>query len=59
MRPRTKRICIQLVIDEIELEYSRMNSEIRQIMYIGNFKYKEAKNIWRLRNPQVDLEMFR
>lgn len=59
MRTRTNRICIQLVIDEIELAYNRMESEIRHIIYIDGLPYKEAKRLWILRNPQVDLQIFR
>lgn len=59
MRPRTRRICIQIVIDEIELSYKKMESEIRHIIYVEGLPYKEAKRLWKLRNPQIDLQIFR
>lgn len=58
-RPRTQRICIQYVVDNIDYLYKRMLWDIKEIQISNNIKYKEAQMIWRTRNKEIDLEMFR
>ena len=58
-RPRTQRICIQYVVDNIDYLYKRMLWDIKEIQISNDIKYKDAQRIWRTRNSDIDLEMFR
>ena len=58
-RPRTKRVCIQTVIDEIDLLYSKMKNEVKIIQIERNIKYNEAFKIWKRKNINIDTEIFK
>lgn len=58
-RPRTQRICIQYVVDNIDYLYKKMLWDIKEIQISNDIKYKDAKNIWIQRNLEIDLQMFR
>ena len=61
-RPRTNRVCIELVSNLLEAKHQEEINLIRQIQMEENIKFKEAKTIYkqRLMNPisQLEVELF-
>jgi hypothetical protein len=61
-RPRTNRVCIELVSNLLEAKHQEEINLIRQIQMEENVKFKEARDIYkqRLMNPisQLEQELF-
>lgn len=57
-RKRTNKVCVQMVIDQINKEYKTMLWEVREIQISNDIKYNEAKKIWLSRNPNANLKSF-
>jgi hypothetical protein len=62
MRPRTNRVCIELVSNLLEDKHQEEINLIRKIQMEENVKFNEAKKIYkqRLMNPisQLEQELF-
>jgi len=57
MRPRTNRVCIELVSNLLEAEHQEEINGIRKIQKEDNLKYGEAKRLYQMRrNPIAMLE---
>lgn len=61
-RPRTSRVCIELVSNLLETNHQQEINLIRQIQMEENIKFKEAREIYKQRsmNPisQLEQELF-
>lgn len=58
MRPRTNRVCIELVSNLLEAEYQEEINLIRKIQMEENVKFNEARKLYKKRktNPIDVLE---
>ncbi len=58
-RPRTQKVCLQVIIDEIDLEYNRIKNEVKVLQIERNIKFSEAFKVWKQYNKNVDTTIFK
>lgn len=58
-RPRTQKVCLQVIIDEIDLEYNKMKNEVKVLQIERNIKFSEAFKVWKQYNKNVDTTIFK
>jgi hypothetical protein len=54
MRPRTNRVCIELVSNLLEAEYQEEINLIRKIQMEENVKFNEARKLYKKRRNPID-----
>ena len=55
MRPRTNRVCIELVSNLLEDEYQEEINLIRKIQMEENVKFNEARKLYKKRRNPIDV----
>jgi hypothetical protein len=58
-RPRTQKVCLQVIIDEIDLAYNKMKNEVKVLQIERNIKFSEAFKVWKQYNKNVDTTIFK
>jgi hypothetical protein len=54
-RPRTNRVCIELVSNLLEAEYQEEINLIRKIQMEENVKFNEARKLYKQRRNPIDM----
>ena len=55
MRPRTNRVCIELVSNLLEAEHQEEINLIRKIQMEENVKFNEARKLYKKRRNPIDV----
>ena len=55
MRPRTNRVCIELISNLLEAEYQEEINLIRKIQMEENVKFNEARKLYKKRRNPIDV----